>query len=361
MKFRYSEWDDALADMLRQFETLRSLFNHLLLQTDGDVEEAFRWLEFLKQKGILPPGFDLDAFRAEMEKQDIIRQEGDRAVLTKKGERSIRQESLDLIFGQLRKGAGGEHRTSHTGEGSETLPESRAYVFGDSIADLDQIQTIRSALRHGLDDINITEDDLQVHEKEMRTSVATVLCLDISHSMILYGEDRITPAKRVALALSELILTRYPKDSLDILLFGDDARVVPLEELTYSGVGPYHTNTKAALQLAQRILRTKKHVQKQIFMITDGKPSAMFEEGRLYKNSIGLDPKIVNRTLDEAVACRRKNIAITTFMVAQDHALVEFVEEMTRLNKGRAYYTGLDNLGGYVFADFVRNRRRVVR
>ena len=361
MKFRYSEWDDALAQQLRQFETLRSLFNHLLLQTDGDVDEAFRWLEYLKEKGVLPPGFDLDAFKAELEKQDMIRQEGDRTVLTKRGERSIRQESLDLIFGQLRKGAGGEHRTAHSGEGGENLPETRPYVFGDSISDLDQLLTIRSALRHGLDEIAITEDDLHVHEKEHRTSVATVLCLDISHSMVLYGEDRITPAKRVALALSELILTQYPKDSLDILLFGDEARVVPLEDLVTSGVGPFHTNTKAALRLAQQILRTKKHVQKQIFMITDGKPSAILEEGRLYKNSFGLDPRIVNRTLDEAVACRRKNIAITTFMVAKDHALVEFVEEMTRLNKGRAYYTGLDNLGGYVFADFVKNRRRVVR
>ena len=125
MKFRYSEWDDALADQLRQFETLRSLFNHLLLQTDGDVDEAFRWLEYLKEKGMLPPGFDLDAFKAELEKQDMIRQEGDRTVLTKRGERSIRQESLDLIFGQLRKGAGGEHRTAHSGEGGENLPETR--------------------------------------------------------------------------------------------------------------------------------------------------------------------------------------------------------------------------------------------
>ena len=361
MKFRYSEWDEALENLLRQFQTLSALFNQLLLQTDGDVEEAFRWLEYLKEKGLLPGSFDLDAFRAELEKQDVIRVEGDRAVLTKKGERAIRRESLDLIFGGLRKGAGGEHRTTHTGEGGESLPEARPWVFGDAITDLDSIGTIRSALGHGIDDISITEDDLSVHEKEHRTSVATVLCLDISHSMVLYGEDRITPAKRVALALSELILTRYPKDSLDILLFGDDARIVPLEELTFSGVGPFHTNTKAALQLAQRILRTKKHVQKQVFMITDGKPSAILEEGRLYKNAFGLDPKIVNRTLDEAVACRRKNIAITTFMVARDPALVEFVEQMTRLNKGRAYYTGLDNLGGYVFADFTRNRRRVVR
>jgi Ca-activated chloride channel homolog len=361
MKFRYSEWDEALAEQLRAFQTLRSLFNQLLLQTDGDVDEAFRWLEYLKEKGLLPANFDIDAFRAQLEKENVIRQDGGGSVLTKKGERSIRQDSLNLIFNQLRRGASGEHRTPHAGEGGENLPETRPYVFGDQVTDLNYTETLQSALRHGLEDITITEDDFQVFEKEHRTSVATVLCLDISHSMVLYGEDRITPAKRVALALAELILTQYPKDSLDLILFGDEARQVSLEQLTYCGVGPYHTNTKAALQLAQRILRTKKHVQKQIFMITDGKPSALNENGQLYKNSFGLDPKIVNRTLDEATNCRRRNIPITTFMVARDAALVQFVEDLTRINRGRAYFTGLDNLGGYVFADFLRNRRKKVR
>ena len=361
MKFRYSEWDEALAQRLKQFKTLKSLFNQLLLQTDGDVEEAFRWLRYLKERGMLPPNFDIDAFRAQLEQDNVIRLEGDEAVLTKKGERSIRRDSLDLIFNQLRRGASGDHRTPHAGEGGENLPETRPFIFGDQVGDINHTETLQSALRHGLDDILITEDDLQVFEKEHRTSVATVLCLDISLSMVLYGEDRITPAKRVALALSELILTQYPKDSLDLILFGDEARQVALEELTYCGVGPFHTNTKAALQLAQTILRTKKHVQKQIFMITDGKPSALLENGQLYKNSYGLDPRIVNRTLDEATNCRRRNIPITTFMVAKDPALVQFVEDMTRINRGRAYFTGLDNLGGYVFADFLRNRRKKVR
>lgn len=361
MKFRYSEWDDDFLQRLRRFQTLRSLFNHLLLQTDGDVEEAFRWLRHLQQRGMLPAHFDLDAFRAELEGDNIIRQDGDGAVLTRKGERAIRQESLDLIFSQLRKGAGGEHRTSHTGDGGERLPETRSWVFGDQLSEISHTETLQSALRHGLEDITITEDDLHVFETEHRASVATIVCLDVSHSMVLYGEDRITPAKRTALALAELIATRYPKDSLDIILFGDDARLVALEDLTYTGVGPYHTNTRAALQLAQQLLRMKKHVQKQIFLITDGKPSCIREEGRLYKNSFGLDPKIVNRTLDEAAACRRRGIPITTFMVAQDPALIEFVERLTEINHGRAYFTGLDRLGGYVFADFVRNRRRRVR
>ena len=361
MKFRYSAWDQALADRLNQFKTLKALFNHLLLMTDGDVDQAFRWLEELKRRGALPPDFDLEAFKKQLEEENIIQMEGGEARLTRKGERSIRQSSLDLIFNQLRKGGAGDHRTSQTGEGGENLPESRPFVFGDQMADLNQTATLQSALRNGLDDISITEDDLQVFEKEHRTAVATVLCLDISHSMVLYGEDRITPAKRVAMALAELITTRYPKDTLDIVMFGDDARQVTIEELTYSGVGPYHTNTKAALQLAQQILRARKNAHKQVFMITDGKPSVIIEEGQIYKNSFGLDPRIVNRTLDEAMNCRRRNITITTFMVAQDPALVEFVERLTRINRGRAYYAGLDQLGGYVFADFIRNRRKVVR
>jgi len=187
-----------------------------------------------------------------------------------------------------------------------------------------------------------------------------VLLIDVSHSMILYGEDRITPAKQAALALAELILTRYPKDSLHVVLFGDDAWEVKIRDIPYASVGPYHTNTKAALQLGQRILARQKHVNKQIFMITDGKPSAIHENGRLYKNAFGLDPKIVNKTLDEAVQCRRKRIAITTFMVTQDPYLVRFVERFTQLNKGRAYFADLENLGSYLFVDYNQNRRKRV-
>jgi uncharacterized protein with von Willebrand factor type A (vWA) domain len=176
--------------------------------------------------------------------------------------------------------------------------------------------------------------------------------------MILYGEDRITPAKRVALALTELITTRYPKDELHVVLFGDDALVVPLSKLPYVGVGPFHTNTKAGLQMAQKLLNRRKHANKQVFMITDGKPSAIWEYGRLYKNPFGLDEKIVNKTLDEAVACRRKGIAITTFMVTDDPYLRSFVDRFTQLNHGRAYYSDLENLGAYVLVDFMRNRRR---
>ena len=179
--------------------------------------------------------------------------------------------------------------------------------------------------------------------------------------MILYGEDRITPAKQVALALAELIMTQYPRDSLRVACFGDDARLIDVGSIPYLRVGPYHTNTKAGLQLAQSVLRSERHANKQVFMITDGKPSAIFEDGRIYKNSFGLDPRIVNQTLDEAAECKRYGIVITTFMVTEDPYLVEFVEKLSQINRGRAYYASPGELGEYIFADYVRNRRRGVR
>ncbi len=361
MRFAYSEWDESFRNFVRSLENLRKLFYQLLLRTDGDVDEALRWMEELQRRGHLPEDWDLDEFKRRLEDESLILRGEGGFQLTRKGERAIRHESLELVFGGLRKGLGGQHRTSHTGTGGERLAETRAWRFGDNLADLDHPGTVKNALQRGIDDISITEDDFEVFETEHKTTVATVLLLDISHSMVLYGEDRMTPAKMVALAMAELIMTKYPKDSLDVVLFGDDARQVPLDELPYTGAGPFHTNTKAGLRLAQQILRRKKHAQKQVFMITDGKPSCIWEEGRLYKNSFGLDEKIVNRTLDEAVLCRRRGIPITTFMVAQDSWLVDFVERLTELNHGRAYFTGLDDLGGYVFEDFVRNRKKRVR
>jgi len=269
---------------------------------------------------------------------------------------------LDGYAQALGKDAAGDHRVPQAGSGSERLSETRPYLFGDAINEIDSITTLGNAIRRGgLEDISIEEDDLEVYETEHLSSCATVLLLDVSHSMVLYGEDRITPAKRVALALTELITTRYPKDELSVVLFGDDALPVSLRDLPYVGAGPYHTNTKAGLRLAQQILARRRHANKQIVMITDGKPSCIFEGGRLYKNPFGLDPKIVNRTLDEAVACRRKGIRVTTFMVADDPHLRGFVERFTQLNRGRAYYSDLENLGAFVLVDFVKNRRKRVR
>jgi uncharacterized protein with von Willebrand factor type A (vWA) domain len=277
----------------------------------------------------------------------------------------IRKDSLDRIFSNLARDSAGEHRVPRTGTGGEKVTETRPYTFGDSVADIDYLSSVRNSMRRsrgdvGEDGMSLTEDDLEVFETEHLSSCATVVLIDVSHSMILYGEDRITPAKQAALALSELILTRYPKDSISVVLFGDDAWEVKVRDIPYVSVGPYHTNTKAGLQLAQKILARQKHVNKQIFMITDGKPSAIHENGRLYKNAFGLDPKIVNKTLDEAVQCRRKRIPVTTFMVTQDPYLVRFVERFTQLNKGRAYYSDLESLGSYLFVDYSQNRKRRV-
>ncbi len=207
----------------------------------------------------------------------------------------------------------------------------------------------------------LREEDLRVFESEQYVSVATALLVDVSHSMILYGEDRITPAKRVALALVELIRARYPGDALHVILFGDEAREISVRELMYAGVGPYHTNTQDALRLARQILLRKKHTSRQIFMITDGKPSALFEGGGLYLNPFGLDPRIVSRTLQEAAECRRQKILITTFMLAREPLLVKFVEKLTRVTCGRAFFSSPDSLEETVFVDFIRNRQRKVR
>ena len=276
------------------------------------------------------------------------------------GGRQIRKSAFEAIFAQLKKGGPGYHATAASGEGSEPLPETRPFAFGDDLHRIDGARSLGNALKRTHGDLELAEEDLEVQESEHLTSCATVVAIDVSHSMILYGEDRITPAKKVALALTELIMTKYPKDAVDVLLFGDDAKEVPISEIPYVQVGPYHTNTKAGLELAQRILRRRKHNNKQIFMITDGKPSALNEGGRLYTNSFGLDMKIVNRTLEEADRCRRAGIPITTFMLATDPMLVNFVDQLSKINRGRAFYASADRLGEYILADYIRNRRKFV-
>ena len=205
------------------------------------------------------------------------------------------------------------------------------------------------------------ERDLEVTEKEQKTQTSTVLMIDISHSMILYGEDRITPAKKVALALVELIKLKYPKDTLDIVVFGNDAWQIQAKDLPYLEVGPYHTNTVAGLELAMDLLRRRKNKNKQIFMITDGKPTCLKEGIKYYKNSFGLDRKVVSKTLTLAAQARRLEIPITTFMIASDPYLKQFVQEFTKVNNGRAYYSGLQGLGNMMFEDFQRNRRKNIK
>lgn len=367
MRIRYLEWNARAQSMEDRLKSLMNLFSYLLMKTSGDVDEAIRWMDYLNQnRGILGE-LTMQGLIEELKRAGLIREDeegGGGLALTGKGEQKIRRDALEEIFSSLKKSPAGGHRTPHSGTGPEPTGDLRPYTFGDQLSSIDASETLSNALKRewDLDRFSLTEDDIRVQESEHSTSVATVLMLDISHSMILYGEDRITPAKQVALALSELILTRYPKDRLRIILFGDTAQEVTLGDLPYVSVGPYHTNTRAGLRMARSLLRRERNANRQIFMITDGKPSAMFDEsGRLYINSFGLDPKIVNKTLDEAVACRRDGIAISTFMVARDAYLVNFIEELTKANHGRAYYTGLGRLGEMIFVDYLRNRRRNYR
>lgn len=366
MTFRYSEWDDARHGADRPtFDRLFDLFQQLLLHTAGDADEALRWLTAVDQKyGVTDDEMGLGDFIEELKNRGYIdRDEATGEVtITGKTTRGLRERSLDEIFGSLRKGSAGNHKTPFAGAGDERQPETRPFTFGDNAADLDVTGTLTNAFRRvGTGEFGLTADDFQVFETDHHAQMATVLMIDLSHSMVLYGEDRITPARTTALALAELITTRYPKDTLDIVAFGNDAWEVQVKDLPFLQVGPFHTNTRAGLERARTILRRRKNRNKQIFMITDGKPSCHFENGRLYKNPYGLDRRIVNKVLDEAAICRREGVPITTFMIARDPTLQQFVRQLTEVNKGRAYYSRLDDLGGFLFEDYVRNRRKTVR
>jgi len=361
MRFRYSQWTPQSATDESRLQQMISLFSYLAVQTSGDVQEALEWLRQLAEEyGLFDETLSMDDLVDKLREMGILEDTNKGMQLTTKGVQRIRQDALHEIFTSLKKDPGGAHETPYTGQGVDRLSETKKFSFGDQPTNIDLTSTLSNAFRRaGIEDFSLKEEDLEVYETEHQTTCATVLMLDISHSMILYGEDRITPAKQVALALSELIMTRFPKDYLALVVFGDDAQVVSINELPFLTVGPYHTNTKAGLQLARDLLRRRGSVNKQIFMVTDGKPSAILESsGKLYKNSFGLDPRIVNKTLDEAVACRREKIPITTFMVARDPYLINFVEELTKANHGRAYYSSLNNLGEFMFVDYLRNRKK---
>jgi uncharacterized protein with von Willebrand factor type A (vWA) domain len=341
---------------------LLRLFNELVLASGGEVEEAMEWMRYLQEQGHIDERVDLDAFFDELEQQRMMQRTGDGSMqLTGVGERRIRRSAFEEIFSGLKRGSVGYHAVRAEGEGVEQLPERRPYQFGDELHRIDATASVHNALRRTIGELDFEEEDFEVFETEHLTSCATVVAIDISHSMILYGEDRITPAKKVALALTELITTKYPKDSLGVLLFGDRAERVPLAELPYIQAGPYHTNTREGLQMARSMLARQKQPNKQIFLITDGKPSAITDGGNIYKNPFGLDMKIVTSTLEEADLCRRQGIVITTFMLATDGLLTEFVERLTQINRGRAFFASPYDLGEFVLADYIKNRRKRVR
>ena len=270
--------------------------------------------------------------------------------------------TLKHLLGSIGRSSFGSHDTPYLATGIEAEAASKPYEFGDTL-NLDVSATLSNALkRNGLQfPIDIDYPDLMVHQSEYRSSAATVLMLDCSHSMILYGEDRFTPAKKVALALTHLIRTQYPGDSLRVVLFHDSAEEIPLSKLAHAQVGPYHTNTAEGLKLARRLLMAQKKDMRQIIMITDGKPSALtLPDGRVYINSMGLDPRILKATYREVASCKRSAIMINTFMLARERSLVRFVQKMCEISRGKAYFTNSMTLGQYILMDFLKRKTRRV-
>ncbi len=359
--YRFSKFDPNAQDQT-PFDKLFKIFKELLTYTSGDVAEAISWLNELdKEYKLTDDKYGVGDFIEDLKKRGYLKEDepGGNLAITPKTEQAIRQNALEEIFGKLKKGKRGSHKTPFSGQGDEPGSDHRPFEFGDALENISLTESMRNAqINHGIGEFKLTHDDLEVVETEYNTNTSTVLMIDISHSMILYGEDRITPAKKVAMALAELITTRYPKDTLDIIVFGNDAWQIEIKDLPYLQVGPFHTNTIAGLELAMDLLRRRKNANKQIMMVTDGKPTCMIENGEYYKNSFGLDRRIINKTLTLAKAARRLRIPITTFMIATDPYLKAFVEEFTEVNHGKAFYTGLKGLGELLFEDFERNRRK---
>ena len=359
---RFSKYTPPPDSAKSDFEKLLNIFMQFILITAGNVAEALEWLtEVDKQYNLTNKDYGIGDFIEDLKRNGYITDDGPNGEfkLKAKAEQNLRQSALEEIFGKLKKTKSGDHKTTHSGRGDEPTTDRRDYEFGDTLEQISMTDSLRNAqINHGVDDFFMTEEDLEVMEREYKTQTSTVLMIDISHSMILYGEDRITPAKKVAMALAELITKKYPKDTLDILVFGDDAWQIEIKDLPYLQVGPYHTNTVAGLELAMDILRRRKNSNKQIFMITDGKPTCIKQGIKYYKNSFGLDQKILNQTLSLASQLRKIKIPVTTFMIATDPYLKAFVREFTKANNGNAYYSSLQGLGNLVFEDFKRNRTK---
>jgi Ca-activated chloride channel homolog len=371
---RFSELDgehtmENLREALRQALEAGDLF-------DGEMQ---RRIEQMAENGELDQLIDKLIERMEQEnyisvqgRQDPSRQStGGQAGMAEGQVRfEVTDKSLDFLgfktlrdlLGSLGKSSFGRHDTRHFATGIEASGASKAYEFGD-VLNLDTTATLSAAIaREGISlPLNLEYSDLQVHQCEYQSSCATVVMLDCSHSMILYGEDRFTPAKKVAMALSHLIRTQYPGDSLSLVLFHDSAEEVPISQIARVKVGPHYTNTREGLRVAQRILERQRKDMKQIVMITDGKPSALtLPDGRIYKNAFGLDPLVVSETLEEVARCKRSNIMINTFMLASDLGLVQFVQKMTKMCRGKAYFTTPDTLGEYLLMDYMSRKMRTI-
>ena len=361
--FNFSKYNPA-ENQQNDFDKLLNLFTQLLTYTSGDFGEAMQWMNELdKEHKLTNNEYGMGDFLEDLKTKGYIDENNQTGEIkiTAKTEQTIRKSSLEEIFGKLKKTKSGNHQTFKPGGGDEINPETRPFQFGDSMEQIDFTSSIRNAqINHGIDSFKMQEDDLEIRETDFKSQTSTVLMIDISHSMILYGEDRITPAKKVAMALAELIKTKYPKDTLDIVVFGNDAWPIEVKDLPYLQVGPYHTNTVAGLELAMDILRRRRNPNKQIFMITDGKPTCLKIGKQYYKNSFGVDRKILTRCMALATQCKKAKIPITTFMIASDPYLQKFVAEFTETNNGKAFFASLDKLGAFIFKDFESGKRKTV-
>jgi Ca-activated chloride channel family protein len=375
----YSRFQEFNGD--QTMENLREAIRQALESGEIFDEEAQEKFETLSEDQVEEL---IDQIIEKMQEQNFINaeqpeegqgQQGDgngeaRFEVTDKGMDFLGYKALRELLGPLGKSNLGRHDTRHEAAGVETNGSSKLYEFGDTL-NLDITATLSSVFaREGLDSViageensplNVEYSDLHVHQSDYQSSCATVVLLDCSHSMILYGEDRFTPAKRVAMALSHLIRTQFPGDTLNLVLFHDTAEEVPVSQLSRVKVGPHYTNTREGLRLAQRILARQNKDMKQIVMITDGKPSALtLPDGRIYKNAFGLDPLVISETLEEVARCKRSNIMINTFMLASDFSLMQFVQKVSAMCRGKAYFTTPQNLGNYLLMDFMSRRMKTI-
>ena len=361
--FNFTKFDPS-QNGKSKFEQLLDLFMQLLTYTSGDFSEAMRWMNELdKSHNLTNDNYGMGDFLEDLKAKGYIEEDKAKGEIkiTSKTEQGIRKKSLEEIFGKIKKTKQGNHQTFKPGGGDEINPETRPFQFGDTMEQIDFTASIRNAqINQGVESFSMKEDDLEIIETDFKSQTSTVLMIDISHSMILYGEDRITPAKKVAMALAELIKTKYPKDTLDIVVFGNDAWTIEIKDLPYLQVGPYHTNTVAGVELAMDILRRRRNANKQIFMITDGKPTCLKVGAKYYKNSFGIDRKILKRCMSLAIQCKKLKIPITTFMIASDPYLQRFVQEFTEANHGKAFFASLDKLGAFIFKDFESGKRKTV-
>ena len=344
----------------KNFEDLLKIYQQLLLITSGDFNKTISIMTELDRKhNFTPENYGIGDFIEDLKKKGYIKENpNDQKIkITKKSELELRHSALDEIFGKLKKDKAGSHMTNTFGSSLDFDSSTKPYEFGDNLENIAFNESIKNAQKnYGIENFKLAETDLETYESDQKSQTSTVLLIDISHSMILYGEDRITPAKKVAMALSEMIMRKYKKDTLDVVVFGNDAWEVKIKDIPYLSVGPYHTNTIAGLELAMDLLRRRKNKNKQIFMITDGKPTCMKVGINYYKNAFGLDPKILNKTYNLAAVCKKNGIRINTFMIASDPYLMEFVEKFTEINDGSAYFADLQNLGSMIFKDYNRNK-----